>query len=49
MNFVEEKAVLLLSPKHYAWDGKKMVKTRGTRTNYPSDVSDEEWVFALLI
>ena len=25
--------------------GKKIFKTRGTRTNYPSDVSDEEWEF----
>lgn len=24
---------------------KKIFKTRGTRTDYPSDVSDEEWAF----
>ena len=25
--------------------GEKIFKTRGTRTSYPSDVSDEEWEF----
>ncbi|MDQ3546666.1 MAG: transposase, partial [Verrucomicrobiota bacterium] len=24
---------------------KKKFKTRGTRTDYPSDVTDEEWAF----
>ena len=43
MNFFTNKAVLCIRVPSIKLG--MAHKTRGTRTNYPSDVSDEEWAF----